>query len=255
VCAGFPNRLDYHAFVQTYAFTRTYFTRHTRQRFAHGHKVGGDAAALERRTRTLKQSFVGCSDEQVAQALEACGGHAGRAAKQLAAQPGAASAGANNRRASRRLSRRHRTGGLGSAVTKDRVKRMLTDVFGRACLLARANGHHITCSRTRHRCRLRSSMPLPAHPPHQSWTPALDHALCRRLSPSCRSILPNMAVREDEHFVMGRTLLFLRAHVLSTITARYDRMSACRERIGPAMRQHEVKFRLWYAAPRAQPGL
>lgn len=138
-CAGFPNRLDYHSFLQTYTFTRPYFTRHARQHFVH-RKVGGDAAALERRKQTLRAALLECTEAQIVAALESTGGHAGRAAKQLAAQSRSASAASTSgRRASRRTSYKrspNRTGtaagGLGSLVTKDRVRRLLRDVFKRA---------------------------------------------------------------------------------------------------------------------------
>jgi hypothetical protein len=105
-----------------------------RQRFAHSRKVGGDAAALARRTRNLQRAFLSHTDEQIKEALEVSGGHAGRAAAKLAALENKTNGRCSP--AKRKTMRRSKVvmAGFapGAAAIKERVRRMLTDVFGRA---------------------------------------------------------------------------------------------------------------------------
>ena len=160
--AGFPNRLEYHAFLHSYSFheARPLFIRHGRQRFTNAREVGGDAPTRARRVHNLAARFPARTEADIDAALSKHRGHAGRAAKSLDAT--GASPGRH----------RHSMGASGASALRERVRRMVLDVF---------------------------------------------------------------RLEEDVDFVMGRTMLFLRAHVLAKVQTFFGRMERCRERVGQQM--------------------
>ena len=162
--AGFPNRVDFYAFLHSYAFVQPVFKRHSRRRFPAAPKVPLDTETLERRKGNLCSRFPHASKVEVSKLLEQHNGHAGRASKVLAI-----------------AERRHR--GAMQSSKKDKVRTMLVEVYGLA---------------------------------------------------------------EERDFVLGKSLLFLKANVLAQIEAHSARMRRCRERVGHQLGHHEVHFRMWW---------
>ena len=62
---GFPNRLDYTAFLHSYAFTRPLFRRHSRQRFPTNQRKPPSPSVLAMRATNLRNRFPHAHADEV----------------------------------------------------------------------------------------------------------------------------------------------------------------------------------------------